>query len=73
MLVFKGRIYLLVRVNELIVEVPPLQSVPIEKNFPKVFSHDLAGVLSEREIYFGIEFIQDTRPISFPPYRRAPA
>ncbi|KAH0661922.1 hypothetical protein KY284_026853 [Solanum tuberosum] len=34
--------------------------------------HDLLGVPPEREIYFGIDILPDTHPISIPPYRMAP-
>ncbi|KAH0776360.1 hypothetical protein KY290_007771 [Solanum tuberosum] len=72
-LVSKGCVYHLVRVNDSIVEVPPIQSVPIVREFPEVFPDDLPGVPPEREIDFGIEIIPDTRPISIPQYRIAPA
>ncbi|KAH0679995.1 hypothetical protein KY290_022105 [Solanum tuberosum] len=66
-LVSKGCIYHLVRV-----EVPPIQSVPILREFPEVFPDDLPGVPPEREVDFGIDIIPDTRPISIPPHRMAP-
>ncbi|KAH0679464.1 hypothetical protein KY284_020549 [Solanum tuberosum] len=72
-LVLKGCIYHLVRVNDSSVEVPPIQSVPIVRDFPEVFPDDLPGVPPEREIDFGIDIIPDTRPISIPSYRMAPA
>ncbi|WMV18631.1 hypothetical protein MTR67_012016 [Solanum verrucosum] len=49
-------------------ETPPLDSIPIVREFPD----DLPGIPSEREIDFGIDLIPDTKPISIPPYR-APA
>ncbi|KAH0776371.1 hypothetical protein KY290_007782 [Solanum tuberosum] len=73
MLVLKGCIYHLVRVNDSSVEVPHIQSVPIVKEFPEVFPDDLPGVPPEREIDFSIDIIPDTRLISIPPYRMAPA
>ena len=63
----------LVQVNDSGVEIPHLQSVPIEGEFPEVFLDYLPGIPSEREIEFGIDLIPDTRPISIPPYRMAPA
>ncbi|KAH0717058.1 hypothetical protein KY285_013089 [Solanum tuberosum] len=72
-LVSKGRVYHLVRVNDSSVEVPPIQSVPVVKEFLEVFPDDLPGVPPEREIDFGIDIIQDTRSIPFLPYRMAPA
>ncbi|WMV09446.1 hypothetical protein MTR67_002831 [Solanum verrucosum] len=55
----------------LIVELELL--VSIVKEFPKVFRDDLPGVPPEREIDFGIDLLPNTRPISIPPYRMAPA
>ncbi|KAH0689476.1 hypothetical protein KY289_016834 [Solanum tuberosum] len=48
-------------------------SVPIVREFPEGFPDDLPGVPPEREIDFGINVIPDTRPISTPPYKMAPA
>ncbi|KAH0698844.1 hypothetical protein KY284_013059 [Solanum tuberosum] len=72
-LVSKGRVYHLVRVNDSSVEVPPIQSVPVVKEFLEVFPDDLPGVPPEREIDFGIDIIPYTRSIPFLPYRMAPA
>ncbi|KAH0694961.1 hypothetical protein KY285_022058 [Solanum tuberosum] len=72
-LVSKGCIYQLVRVHDSSVEIPHFQSVPIVREFPEVFPDDLPGIPPEREIDFGIDLIPDTRPISIPPYRMAPA
>ena len=72
-LVSKGCIYHLVRVNDSSVEIPHFQSVPIVREFPEVFPDDLPGIPPEREIDFGIDLIPDTRSISIPPYRMAPA
>ncbi|KAH0784113.1 hypothetical protein KY290_003711 [Solanum tuberosum] len=72
-LVSKGCIYHLVRVHDSSVEIPQFQSVPIVREFPEVFPDDLPRIPPEREIDFGIDLILDTRPISIPPYRMAPA
>ncbi|XP_075099075.1 uncharacterized protein LOC142175963 [Nicotiana tabacum] len=53
-------------------EPPTLQSVPVVREFPEVFSDDLLGLPSERIIDFGIDLMPGTRPISIPPYRMAP-
>ena len=37
----------------------------------EVFSDDLPGILIEREIYFDIELLPNTNPISIPPYQMA--
>ena len=39
--------------------------------FQEVFPNDLAGILPEREIYFGIDWQQEMNPISNTPYRMA--
>ncbi|KAH0720291.1 hypothetical protein KY284_005321 [Solanum tuberosum] len=72
-LVSKGCIYHLVRVNESSVETPPIESVPIVSEFLKVFPDDLLGVPLEKKIDFCIDIFPNTRPISIPPYRMAPA
>ena len=41
--------------------------------FQEVFPNDLAGILPEREIYFGINLLPDINPISIPLYRMASA
>ncbi|KAH0715889.1 hypothetical protein KY284_008794 [Solanum tuberosum] len=72
-LVSKGCVYHLVRVNDSSVEEPPIQSVPVVKEFPEVFPDDLPEVPLDRKIDFGIDLLPDTRPISIPTYRMAPA
>ncbi|KAG5576650.1 hypothetical protein H5410_056784 [Solanum commersonii] len=72
-LVSKGCIYHLVQVNNSSVETPPIQSVPVVSEFLEVFLDDFPRVPLEREIDFGIDILQDTRPISIPPYKIAPA
>ncbi|KAH0715068.1 hypothetical protein KY284_007973 [Solanum tuberosum] len=69
----RGSVYHLVQVNDSSIEVPPIQSVPVVKEFPEVFPDDLPRVPPEREIYFGIDILLDTRPISIPPYIMASA
>ncbi|KAH0709204.1 hypothetical protein KY284_010631 [Solanum tuberosum] len=54
-------------------EIPPLELVPVEEDFPEVFLDDLPRIPPEREIDFGIDLLPDTQPISIPPYRMAPA
>ncbi|XP_047256136.1 uncharacterized protein LOC124888892 [Capsicum annuum] len=50
-----------------------LQSVPIVNQFSEVFLDDLPGIPPDREMNFGIDVLPDTRLISIPPYRIAPA
>ncbi|KAH0652534.1 hypothetical protein KY289_030212 [Solanum tuberosum] len=53
------------------VEIPLIQSVLV--SVVKEFPDDLPEVPPKREIDFGIDIIPDTCPISFLPYRMAPA
>ena len=72
-LVSKGCIYHLVRVNDLSVEVPPIQSVPIVKEFLEIFPDNLPGVPIGGEINFDIDIIPDAHPTSITPYKMAPS
>ena len=67
-MISKGYLYHLLWVKDSSSETPTLGSVPVVSEFPE----DLPGVPPEREIYFGIDLLQDTQPISFCPYRMAP-
>ena len=57
-LVSKGCVYQLVLVNESSVEIPLIQSVPMVKEFPKVFPNDICRVSLVREINFDIDILQ---------------
>ncbi|XP_055822073.1 uncharacterized protein LOC129890566 [Solanum dulcamara] len=72
-MISKGCIYHLVRVRDTNSKGPTLASVPIVNEFSYVFPNDLLGVPPIREIDFGIDLLPDSKPISFPPYRMAPA
>ena len=72
MMISKGYLYHLVRVKDSRLENPTPESVLVVCEFPDVFPEDLPGVPPEREIYFGIDLLPDTQPISFCPYRMAP-
>ncbi|XP_070017045.1 uncharacterized protein [Nicotiana sylvestris] len=72
-MILKGYIYHLVRVHDMEVKSPTLQSVPVVNEFPDVFSDELLGLPLEREIDFAIDMLPDTQPISIPTYRMAPA
>ena len=50
-----------------------LEDVPVVRDFLDVFPEDLPGLPPEREIYFPIDLVPGTTPISVPPYRMAPA
>ncbi|XP_070011776.1 uncharacterized protein [Nicotiana sylvestris] len=71
-MILKGYIYHLVRVHDMEVKSPTLQSVPVLNEFPDVFPDELPGLPPEREIDFAIDILPDTQPISIPPYRMAP-
>ena len=49
-LIAKGCLYHIVRVGDLECEVPPIDSLPVVKDFLKVFLTDLPGIPLEREI-----------------------
>ena len=50
-----------------------VDEIPVVREFPYVFLHDIAGLRPDREVEFTIDFIPRTEPISIPPYRMAPA
>ncbi|XP_070036563.1 uncharacterized protein [Nicotiana tomentosiformis] len=53
------------------VDTPTVESVPIVRDFPDVFSSDLLGMPPDKDIDFGIDLFTGTQPISIPPYRMA--
>ncbi|WMV40989.1 hypothetical protein MTR67_034374 [Solanum verrucosum] len=55
------------------IEAPSIGSIPVVSEFREVFSNDLPGMPSDRDIDFCIDLESATRPISIPPYRMAPA
>ena len=50
-----------------------LEDIPIVKEFPDVFPHDISGLPPDREVEFTIDLIPGTEPISITPYRMAHA
>ena len=50
-----------------------VDEIPVVREFPNVFTNDIAGLPSEIEVEFTIDLIPRTEPISIPPYRMAPA
>ncbi|XP_027767790.1 uncharacterized protein LOC114074070 [Solanum pennellii] len=60
---------ILVRVQDLGSEIPPIKSVSVVSEFPEVFPNDLHGIPVEWEIDFCIDLLPKTNPISIPPYR----
>ncbi|XP_070008339.1 uncharacterized protein [Nicotiana sylvestris] len=69
----KGCIYHLVQVADTTSEVSVPESMLDVNEFLEVFPDELPGIPPDREIDFGIDVLPDTRPISIPPYRMAPA
>ena len=69
----KGLLCHIVSVDDLDHEIFSIHLVPIVNEFLDVFPGDLPGVPPTREIDFGIDLEPDTKPISIPPYRMAPA
>ncbi|XP_073133403.1 uncharacterized protein [Henckelia pumila] len=48
-----------------------LEDIEIVRDFPKVFSDDIARLPPDREVEFGIELMPETQPVSKAPYRLA--
>ncbi|XP_070034789.1 uncharacterized protein [Nicotiana tomentosiformis] len=67
----KGYIYHLVRVQDVKVESPTVQSIPVINEFSDIFPDELPGLSPEREIEFGVDILPDTQSISIPLYRMA--
>ncbi|XP_070050313.1 uncharacterized protein [Nicotiana tomentosiformis] len=55
------------------VDTPVVESILVVRDFPDVFLADHSGMLPDRDIDFGTDLLPDTKPISIPPYRMAPA
>ncbi|KAH0696028.1 hypothetical protein KY289_013510 [Solanum tuberosum] len=72
-MITKGCIYHLVHTHDIDAEPPTLQSIPVVNEFLDVFPDELPSIPPEREIDFAIDMLPSTQPISFPPYRMAPA
>ncbi|XP_019431098.1 PREDICTED: uncharacterized protein LOC109338343 [Lupinus angustifolius] len=49
-----------------------IQSLPVVRDFSKVFPEDIPGLPPVREIEFDIDLVPGTGPISIAPYRMAP-
>ncbi|XP_015159123.1 uncharacterized protein [Solanum tuberosum] len=72
-LVASGCLSYLAYVRDVSREVPPVESVPVIRDFLYVFPTDLPHLPSERDTDFPIELELGTHPISNPPYRMSPA
>lgn len=63
----KECLYHVLRVKDLQSEAPPLETVPVVKDFAEVIPDDLPRVPPEREIDFSINLLKYTKPLSIPP------
>ena len=63
--------YNVVRVKDLECETSSIESVHVVREFPKVFLNDLPSVFPKWDIFFSIDLLANTNPISIPPYRMA--
>ena len=59
-IISKGCLYQIVRVKDLGSKDPPLELVPVVKNFSEVFPDDLPVIPPVRELYFSINLLSDT-------------
>ncbi|XP_070038243.1 uncharacterized protein [Nicotiana tomentosiformis] len=71
-MVGKGCLSYLAFVRDVDADTPIIDSVPVVRDFPDVFPAELSGIPLDRDIDFGIDLVQGTRPISIPLYRMAP-
>ncbi|GKG53337.1 hypothetical protein Tco_0552605, partial [Tanacetum coccineum] len=49
------------------------EEIVVVRDFPKVFSDDLSGLLPVQEIKFQIELVPGAMPVANYPYRLAPS
>ena len=55
------------------IEEPPVERVPVVREYLDVFPEELPSLPPDREIEFCIDLLPSTQPISIPSYRMAPA
>ncbi|XP_070050506.1 uncharacterized protein [Nicotiana tomentosiformis] len=72
-MIIKGYIYHLVWVQDVEVESPTIQYIPVVNEFLDVFPNELSGLPPKREIEFAIDLLPDMQPIYIPPYKMAAA
>ena len=72
-MISKGFLHHIVRVQDLDFKIIPIKSIPIVSEFAEVFPNDLLYIPLEQEIYFRINLLPETNPISIPLYQMAPA
>ncbi|XP_070036699.1 uncharacterized protein [Nicotiana tomentosiformis] len=70
-MVERGYLAYLVCTRDSNAEVPSMDSVPLVREFPKLFPTDLPGMPPHKDNKFCIYLASGTQPISIPPYRIA--
>ena len=71
-MISKGCLYHILRVKDLDSDIPPIELVPVGREFPEVFPNDHPGMPPKWEVDFCIDLLPDTNPISISPYWMAP-
>ncbi|WMV54680.1 hypothetical protein MTR67_048065 [Solanum verrucosum] len=69
----QGCLAYLAHIQDVEVESPSIESIPVVSEFKEVFPTDLSGMPSNRDIDFCIDLEPGNGPISISPYRIAPA
>ena len=64
-MISKGYLYNIVIAHDQDSKIPSIESVPVLREFPKVFAIDLPGIPPKWEIDFGIDLLPDANHISF--------
>ncbi|XP_070041302.1 uncharacterized protein [Nicotiana tomentosiformis] len=72
-MVENGCLAYLAVVTDVSADTSTIDSIPIVQDFSDVFLADLSGMPPDRDIYFGIDLVSGTQPISIPPYHMAPS
>ena len=62
-MISKVFLYYIVGVKDLASENPPIELVPVVREFPEVFPNDLPGIPPERENYICMDLLEYTNPI----------
>nr|XP_016457949.1 PREDICTED: uncharacterized protein LOC107781722 [Nicotiana tabacum] len=70
-MVEKGCLAYMAFVQDTVVEIPILDSVPVAREFSDVFPTDLQGMPLDLDFYFAIDLAPGTQTISIPPYYMA--
>ena len=63
-MISKGCLYHILRHKDLNSEIPPIESVPVVREFLEVFPNDFLGIPPKREIDFSIALLLDIDPFN---------